>query len=361
MAKNTKTQTTTQGDPITDFFTPASKPHPQSSTGSRMRISPSIPSLAQASSSGDIRPTGTSETTGALNNSKFASIKYKPLIKTSSKVHSRESLDGSKSSHSTKTSSSKRPLASSAISSKSPDFQAHVGTSTSLNKEALSDTVKISDRRRGKCDSDSDIEMANTVVYVNSTVCHSAVQYRNGVLILISSQSNPKSRKKARLSPAEEPSRLSFLVPSSQSDEEDLVFVKEQAYSPTPTLENDESMEISVDNNLVSEPTTKATSTNFHSRTPNSTSRSTGQMSTPPLTVSAPTPIPLDPATKTAQIIAQIKKRAYAKTYSSPEVAPLEFIDDLDDSDDDSFLPVLPLVTKLARYNIISLPTYQTK
>ena len=62
MAKNTKTQTTTQGDPITDFFTPASKPHPQSSTGSRMRISSSIPSLAQASSSGDIRPTGTSET-----------------------------------------------------------------------------------------------------------------------------------------------------------------------------------------------------------------------------------------------------------------------------------------------------------
>ena len=136
--------------------------------------------------------------------------------------------------------------------------------------------------------------------------------------------------------------------------------MKEQALLPTPTLESDESMEISADNNLVSESTTKATSTNCHSRTPNSTSHSTGQMLTPPLTVSAPTPIPLDPATKTAQIIAQIKERAYAKTHSSPEVAPLEFIDELDDSDDDFLLPVLPFVTKPARYDIVSLPTYQT-
>ena len=180
MAKNTKKRTTTQGNPITDFFTLASKPHPQSTTSSRMQVSPSIPS--QASSSGDIRPTGTSETTGALNNSKFASIKHKPPIKSSSKVHGREFLDGSKSSHSTKTSLSKRPFTS-AISSRSPDFHARTGTPTSLNnKKALSNSVKISDRRRGKCDSDSDIEMANTVVNVNSTVCHTAAQYRNGYL-----------------------------------------------------------------------------------------------------------------------------------------------------------------------------------
>ena len=187
------------------------------------------------------------------------------------------------------------------------------------------------------------------------------LNFRNGILILISSQSNPRSRKKARLSPPEDSYRVGFLVPSSQSDEEDLASMKEQAHLPTLTLENNESMEISIDNNLISEPTTKVTSMNCHSRTPNSTSHSTSQIPTPPLTVSAPTPIPLDPATKTAQIIAQIKEKAYANTHSSPEVAPLEFIDDLDDSDDDSFLPVLPFVAKPARYDIISLPTYQTK
>ena len=128
--------------------------------------------------------------------------------------------------------------------------------------------------------------------------------------------------------------------------------MKEQAQLQILTLENNENMDVSADNNLFSEPTTKATtSMNCHSRTPNFTSHSTGQMLTPPLTVSAPTPIPLDPATKTAQIIAQIKERAYAKVHSSPEVTPLEFIDDLDDSDDDFLLPVLPIATKPARYD----------
>ena len=135
--------------------------------------------------------------------------------------------------------------------------------------------------------------------------------------------------------------------------------MQERAHLPTFTLENNESMEISADNNLVFE-STKATSTNCLSRTPNSTSHSKIQMPTPPLTVCAPAPIPLDPATKTAQIIAQIKERAYAKSHSSPEVSPLEFFDDLVDSDDDFLLPDLPFVTKPARYDIISLPTYQT-
>ena len=140
--------------------------------------------------------------------------------------------------------------------------------------------------------------------------------------------------------------------------------MKEQTHLPTLAREN-ESMEISVDKNLISEPTTKATSTSCHSKTPIVTSHSSGQMLTPPSTdrsFSASTPIPLDPATKTAQIIAQIKERAYARTRSSPEVAPLEFNDDLDDSSDDgSFLPVLPFVTKPARYDIMSLPTCETR
>lgn len=321
MAKNAKKVTATHGKPITDFFTLAGKSHSQPS---KSRVSPSMPS--QASSSQDVRAT---ETTGVPNASKVASIVSKPPIESSSKAHGRSFLDGSESSSSTKTRSL---LASSAISSlkrvRSPDFHTHVRASTPFkNKKALSDTVKINDDRRGKFDSDSDIEMSNTVIYVN-----------------------PKSRKKARLSPPGDSFRVGSLVPSSQSDEENLAFMKEQAHLPTHARGKIESMEMSVDKNLISEPTTKATSTSCCSKTPISTGHSTGQMLSPPLTdcsFSAPTPTPLDPATKTAQIIAQIKERAYARIHSSPEVAPLEFNDDLDDSsDDDSFLPVLPFVTK---------------
>jgi hypothetical protein len=139
--------------------------------------------------------------------------------------------------------------------------------------------------------------------------------------------------------------------------------MKEQLYPLLLTRENNESMETSADNKSISEPTSVATSSNCHNRTPNTTSHSTAQILTPPLTedsFSARTPFPIDPATKTAQIVAQIKARAYAKTQSSPEAAPLEFNDDLDDdSDDNSFLPVLPFVTKPVRYVIISLPLRQ--
>jgi hypothetical protein len=165
--KNTKNATTSQGKPITDFFTLASKPHLQPS---KTRVSSSVSS--QASSSEDIRSAGSPKTTGVLNNSKVASIVSKPPIGSSSEVHGREFLDGSES-HSTKTSLSKPSFASSAIPSRSQDFQAHARASASLNnKKALSDTVKISDRRRNKCDSDSDMEMANTT---NSTVSHSLI------------------------------------------------------------------------------------------------------------------------------------------------------------------------------------------
>ena len=191
MAKNTKKRSTTQGKPITDFFSLASKPHPQPS---KMRVSSSMPS--QVSSFEDIRPTSASETTGVLNKSKVASIVSKPLIESSSEVHGREFLDGSESSYSTKTSISKTPFTSFAISSRSPNFQAHAGASTPLNnKKALSDTVKISDRRRGKCESDSDIEMANTSIYVNSTVCHSSIsQWRTySDIFLVQSERSQES------------------------------------------------------------------------------------------------------------------------------------------------------------------------
>lgn len=165
MARNEKKGTITHGKPITDFFTLASKPHPKS------RVSPSMSS--QASPSQDIIATRASEITETLNKSKVASIVSKPPINSSSEPHSRQFLDGS----STKT----RPLfASSAPTSslkrvRSPDFQAHARASAPHNKRALSDTVKTPDRRRDIFDSDSDIEMPNTVIYVNSTVCHSSM------------------------------------------------------------------------------------------------------------------------------------------------------------------------------------------
>lgn len=179
MAKNTKKRTTAHGKPITDFFTLASKPNPQSG---KSWVSPS---MSQASSSQDIRATGASKTTGMLlDKSKVASIASKCLTESSSKPHDHELLDDSKTSSSQypmEASSSKPLFASSAATSslkrvRSPDFQTHARASTPLNdRKVRSDSVKTPDRRRGKFDSDSDIETPNTIVYVNSTVCHSLI------------------------------------------------------------------------------------------------------------------------------------------------------------------------------------------
>jgi len=180
MAKNAKKGTTGHGKPITDFFTLASKPHPQVS---KSRVSPSVPS--QAGSSQVVRTTGASETTEALlNKLKVASITSKPKIESSSRVHGHEFLDGSESGfpqYSTKTGLPNPPFASPvAISSlkrvRSPDFQPHTRASTPLNsKKAMSYSLKTPDRRRGKFDSDSDIETTNTVIHVKSTVCHNSI------------------------------------------------------------------------------------------------------------------------------------------------------------------------------------------
>ena len=163
MAKNAKKGTNTQGKPITDFFTLAGKSHSQPS---KSRVSPS-----QASSSQNVRAT---ETTGVSDRSKVASIVSKPSIEPLSKAYGRSFLDGSESGSSAKTRSL---FASSSLKRvRSPDFQTRACASTSFNnKKAPSDAVKISDRRRGKFDSDSDIEMSNTVIYVNSSVCHSSI------------------------------------------------------------------------------------------------------------------------------------------------------------------------------------------
>lgn len=65
-----------------------------------------------------------------------------------------------------------------------------------------------------------------------------------------------------------------------------------------------------------------------------------------------PTPIALDPVTKAARIIADIKARAYAATLLSPESSPsLEFKDELSDSSDDEMLPFVPVPVKGKRYS----------
>lgn len=66
------------------------------------------------------------------------------------------------------------------------------------------------------------------------------------------------------------------------------------------------------------------------------------------------TPVALDATAKTAQIIEQIKQRAYAAVHSSPEPAALEFQETLDDNSDEEDVP-FPLMTTTRVYVIIFL------
>ena len=65
-----------------------------------------------------------------------------------------------------------------------------------------------------------------------------------------------------------------------------------------------------------------------------------------------PTPIALDPTTKAAQIITDIKARAYVAALLSPETSPsFEFKDELSDSSDDEMLPFVLVPGKGKRYS----------
>lgn len=110
----------------------------------------------------------------------MSSTVFKRPIEPSSKVHGPEFLDGSNSSHSKKQSSSKPTLASSAISSGSLVFQAHVGFESRLyftwwQESAIWHLQSLWPSQAQMWYSDSDIEIANKVLYVNSTVCHSPI------------------------------------------------------------------------------------------------------------------------------------------------------------------------------------------
>jgi len=208
-------------------------------------------------------------------------------------------------------------------------------------------------------------------------------------------QQTPQSKKRRICPPG--PSSLhssSSLVPSSQSDEEELAPLRSKAQStdvkeavdhwrkealpPSPDVDNDDdrAAQMEIEPSLSSSPlTSRFTSpltepehgTKLQRPTPASPfSPGFGHIPTPPYTdrhsddvTMPPTPIALDPATKAAQIIADIKARAYAATLLSPESSPsLEFKDELSDSSDDEMLPFVPVPVKGKRYSSRHLSCY---
>ncbi|KAF5317075.1 hypothetical protein D9611_003839 [Ephemerocybe angulata] len=168
-------------------------------------------------------------------------------------------------------------------------------------------------------------------------------------------------RKKARMSSPYEASQgsTSSLVPSSQSDEEELSSPssnvsrlagrespktwRKQGLPPTPhSTDGSEPME--VDEEPLTEPstpgngfeTTGSFSASSHVLTPPYTDRASDDIPAIP-----PTPVALDPAAKTALVIEQIKARAMAAAKSLHESKEHEMDiavpDVLDDSDDEDF------------------------
>ncbi|KAJ3511744.1 hypothetical protein NLJ89_g3917 [Agrocybe chaxingu] len=233
--------------------------------------------------------------------------------------------------------------------SRSPGAQV-VKRSSTPKKSAVVNSFKTPERRKNKFDTDSEGEAPNGIIHVRSTV-RLFEFLTSGMNSLLFQQPNPQQRKKARLSSPIESSESTAteLVPSSQSDEEELASTAaqtnghsivlsrpKQVLPPTPDQDDGESMcmDVDVPITIASPPDTPSTS----KQPAREGSRTFDQIITPPpsdLPSMPPTPVALDQATKTAQIIADIKARAYAKNLSSPEPAPLEFNETLDSSDDD--------------------------
>ncbi|KAJ2931492.1 hypothetical protein H1R20_g5632, partial [Candolleomyces eurysporus] len=198
-----------------------------------------------------------------------------------------------------------------------------------------------------------------------------------------SSQPNKSSpRKKARLSA----SPTSSLVPSSQSDEEELPTPRTNTPSKSTAKENVKrrrkktlpltpdpvvssassssfSVEMDVDEpSYSSEPATPATSEQEISAQLNESPGTSGseptQTLTPPYTDGSsdvlpplpPTPVALTAEEKSAQIIQQIKARALAAVQSSPEYSTIE-MPELSESDDEDDPLLQPLNLGTSRPN----------
>ncbi|KAG6849823.1 hypothetical protein H0H93_004632 [Arthromyces matolae] len=193
-------------------------------------------------------------------------------------------------------------------------------------------------------DSDSDMEKMASSVYILRSPGRSALAADIPAplsiplrptenLTLVSQQKKNAPRKRQRLfSPEPTPSDL---VPTSQSDELEVVVTKSPRHDPLLVKQNVEEW--------------RNTATSFR---PEDTSQSS--LDVPFLSVEEPsspndiapalppmpaTPQALDPTTKAERMIAEIKARVYAQSLSNKPESPMrEFKEELSDSDDDDLL-----------------------
>lgn len=228
--------------------------------------------------------------------------------------------------------------------------------------------------RKPKFDSDSDGEKPGPVVYI----ARSPVQPGNAVSIPLRPapltprenltpthvpQTSVHARKKARLSSSEPfaKSLAGDLVPSSQSDESEMAPLqtpvvrdartikktvdewRQKASSPAPVCTNnsfdDSAMDIDGDVPLDSVASTSTMHSSSSSKAPTRPASSAfgGEDTLFNLRRSlSASPIALDPETKAARIIADIKAKAYAASLlEQPDSPVAEFKEDLSDSSDE--------------------------
>lgn len=230
-------------------------------------------------------------------------------------------------------------------------------------------------KRKKKFDSDSDVEILNTVICVPRQIKSSSVTNRSSPqLVPTTSKETFKSRndpsyKKARFSSPVPPFAEEGRVPSSQSDEELTLPPPKKIGAVKETVERwrsnakrtglrsptDDAEESDTNMALISDatPSTPPQSSFSDADALNPKSASTNLTSpcltappvrgvTPPTSISLPplpaTPVALDAESKTAHIIAQIKANAYAMTVPSPEEQPLPEFKELDESSDEDDL-----------------------
>ena len=335
MAKNAKKLPINHDKPITAFFTRASKAPSHDAHSSTAK---------KASSALEVPENKTSFTavSSSLENAS------KPTTRPSS-VATRTQSTRARSAEAQAALMSP-PSASSLKRSRTPDMQP-----SKLSTPKVVQNVKF--RQRSKFDSDSESETNGVAVYVKATVCVYLL-YSSQCRISFS-QPNIQRRKKARLSSPESPSRSEAgnLVPSSQSDEDELFrlgaepvpakngldYPQKSSLPLTPSVRNDG---MDVDEDLFSNRQLPSESASSASKSITHKSSSPfDQILTPPVSDPLPlppTPVALDAASKSAKIIAEIKARAYANSMSSPETVPFEFDDELESSSDEDDLLTMP-------------------
>ncbi|KAK7057112.1 VWFA domain-containing protein [Favolaschia claudopus] len=255
-------------------------------------------------------------------------------------------------------------------------------------KHSISTASKSSFKRKAKADSDSEIEPIDAVIHIprspartRASATPASASTKQTTLsdkenLTHQSVNTPPARKKARISSPErrlqsmeppiaasDPGEL-VTVPSSQSDEqEELVLHRPASRDPVAVMEevnrwrNDASSPISLpmsepeDNMDVDvSPVTDVAPDEVPALvyTPESSPEPQEQpfLLTPQQSRVAPlpaTPVALTEASKTAQIIADIKARAYAEAMSSPEDSPVGELKQLEDSDDEDMFTNLTL------------------